>query len=82
MNPINQTMQISNSLKMAKNLMAQVRSANDPNAMLNYLASQNPKLREVLDMANGNKSPKELFYERANAMGVNPDEIINQLKQI
>lgn len=57
-----------------------VKAAKDPNAMLNHMATQNPQLKEIMDLVNGGKSPKDLFYERANQMGINPDDILNQLK--
>lgn len=57
-----------------------VRNSQDPNAMLNTLASQNPQLKSVMSMMNGCKSPKDLFYARAKEMGVDPEEILSQLR--
>ena len=79
-NPITQTMGISNNLQTAKSLMSMIRTAKDPNAMLNHLASQNPQLKEIMDMVNSGKSPKDLFYERAKQMGVDPETILSQLR--
>ena len=57
-----------------------VQTAKDPNAMMNHLASKNPQLKEIMDMMNSGKSPKDLFYEKANQMGVDPETILNQLR--
>ena len=62
--------------------MNQIRSASNPNAMLNSLAAQNPQLKEIMNMMQSGKSPKDLFYEKANEMGVDPNMIISQLQQI
>ena len=73
-------MGITNSIKMAKSLMTMVKSAKDPNAMLQYMASQNPQLKSVMDMTSSGKSPKDLFYEKAQEMGVDPETILSQLR--
>ena len=65
---------------MVKNLMSMVKSANNPNAMLNQIASQNPQLKEIIDLTSGGKSPKDLFYEKAKQMGVDPETILSQLR--
>ena len=79
-NPIAQTMGITNNIRAVKSLMTMVKSAKDPNAMLQYMASQNPQLKSVMDMASSGKSPRDLFYEKAQEMGVDPEDILRQLR--
>ena len=74
-------MQTTNNIRMVRSLMSQLRNASNPTVMLCSMAEQNPNLKMVLDMTRG-KSPKDLFYEKAREMGVNPDDILNQLRQI
>ena len=58
-----------------------MRGANNPNQMLNMLAQQNPQVKQVMDMVkNSNMSAKDLFYKMAQEKGVNPDDILNQLR--
>ena len=57
-----------------------IQTAKNPNEMLNHMASQNPQLKEIMDIVNSGKSPKDLFYERANEIGVNPEDILKYLK--
>lgn len=60
-----------------------IRNAQNPMSMVQSLASNNPQLQSVMNLINNsNKSPKDLFYEKANEMGVDPDEFIRQLQQI
>ena len=60
--------------------MNAVKMSNNPTAMLNEMAQTNPKLKEILDMTSSNKSPKDLFYEKANQMGIDPEVILSQLR--
>lgn len=75
-------MGITNSLKMVRGLVNQVRSASNPNALLNSMAEQNPQLKEIMTMVNSGKSPRDLFYAKAKEMGVDPEDIVRQLQQI
>lgn len=44
------------------------------------LAQQNPQIAGIMQMANGAGSLKNLFYQRAQQMGKDPNAIISQLK--
>lgn len=64
------------------NSLAQMyKSMSNPNAMLNILMNNNPQMKSVMDMIKkSGKSPKDLFYEKANEMGVDPESILSQLR--
>ena len=69
------------NLRMIKNMLGMVRSASNPNAMLNMLAQNNPQLRQVLDLVQqSGGSPEKAFYAACEQRGVNPQEIIDMLK--
>ena len=53
----------------------------NPGAMLNQLMQTNPQMKQVIDFvkASGN-DPKRAFYALAEQKGINPDAILNQLK--
>lgn len=58
-----------------------VRSARNPQSMLNNMMSQNPQLRQVFDAINAHGGdPKKAFYDIARERGVDPEEILKQLK--
>ena len=58
-----------------------VKSASNPQAMLQNMAQNNPQLRQVMDMINkSGGNAKQAFYNMAQEKGVNPDEILNMLK--
>ena len=76
---LNQTnLRLPNNIKQMMNMM---RGSNNPTQLLSSLAQQNPQVRLIMEMVrNSNMSPKDLFYKMAKEKGVNPDDILNQLK--
>ena len=62
--------------------MAQLlRTANNPQAMLSQLMQTNPQMKQVMEFVRASGGdPKRAFYSLAEQRGVNPDEILNQLK--
>lgn len=84
MNPLMQGMGMTNgvntkAIQQVKRMMNMFRAASNPQQMLMQAAQQNPAIGTVMQMCNG-KNPKDVFYEQCQKMGVNPDEIINQLR--
>ena len=58
-----------------------INSTKNPQALIETMTKNNPQLQTVLTMVqNSNKSPKDIFYEMAQKNGLNPDEIVSQLK--
>ena len=63
--PLNQTI---NAVKTAKN----------PNAMVQQLLNQNPRVQQIIQQYGGD--PQKAFYGMAQQMGVDPEQILSQLK--
>lgn len=61
-----------------KQMASMLRKMNNPQAMLNELASKNPQLQSVLQASNGNY--EQAFNTLAQQMNINPNEVINLLK--
>lgn len=38
-----------------------------------------PQMKNVMDMCKG-KDPKQVFYDMCGQRGINPDDVLNQLK--
>lgn len=54
-----------------------IKTARNPQAMLQNM----PQYKQVMDYIQQNGgNAKEAFYSKAREMGVNPEEILNQLK--
>ena len=66
-----------NNIQQMANMMKMVRN---PQAMLSQMAENNPQAKQVLESMNSGASPKDLFYQMAEQMGVNPDDILGMMK--
>ena len=65
-------------LAQARNMIQTIKSCNNPDAMINQMVAQNPKINQIINQYGGD--PKTAFYKYAEANGVNPDEILNMMK--
>ena len=83
MNPMAQNLnqsQIAQNLAPIKNMMNMLKSAGNPQMMLNQMMGQNPQIKQVMDFINANGGdPKTAFYKVAQEKGVDPNEILRQL---
>lgn len=81
MNPILQKMQMPNNLGRLKNMMNTVRNAGNPQAMLMNMAQNNPGIKQAMDFINqSGGDPQKAFYALAEQKGVNPEDILSQLR--
>lgn len=79
-NPFKQSApQSVGDLTPIKNMMQMLNSAQNPQAALNMLAQKNPQMAQVIQLVGG-RNPQEVFYEMCRQKGVNPDDILNQLR--
>lgn len=64
-----------------KQTIQMLRSANNPQAILNQLIQTNPNVREVMNLIKqyGN-DPERAFYALAEQKGINPQSVLEQLK--
>ena len=64
-----------------RQLMNMVRSAQNPQLMLNQLAMNNPQLKQVMDIVQKHGGdPMTAFRAEAEARGMDPNEILNMLR--
>ena len=67
-----------NNIQQIKSMMNMVKTSNNPNAFIQNLLSKNPQVKQLMDLSNGNA--KDAFYKLAQQRGINPYDVINQLK--
>lgn len=49
--------------------------------MLNQMMQKNPQVKQVMDLINQNGGDaKSAFYKMCEEKGVNPDDILNQIR--
>lgn len=72
---------MAQNLQPIKNMMSMLKSAGNPQMMLQQMMSQNPQMKQAVDYVNANGgNAKAAFYKLAEQKGVNPDEILQMLK--
>lgn len=76
-NPFN-TMNMNPNFQL-KNMYQLLMNSQNPMAMFQQMAVQNPRLRPIVEMLR-NKSPQEVFNSLCQQRGVNPDEFIKNIK--
>lgn len=73
--------QMTTNLNQIRGMMNTLKSIRNPQAMLSQYASQNPQLKQAMDLVNqSGGDPQKCFYNLAEQMGVNPDDVLNALK--
>lgn len=73
MNPFNMSNQINPELK-------QLYNSKNPMEMIMKLSQSNPSLQPVVQALQSGANPQQLFYQLCSSRGVNPHDILNQLK--
>lgn len=64
-----------------KSMMQMVKAAKNPQAMMQMMAQQNPKMQQVMNFVQQNGGDaKTAFYKLAEQQGVNPNDVLNMLK--
>lgn len=62
-------------------LMNMIRNSGNPQAMMNQIMRNNPQMQQIMNYVNQNGGdPKAAFYKLAEEKGIDPEEILSQLK--
>ena len=69
------------NIDIAKSIFNMLNNSKNPYQLFMNIASKNPMIKNIIDMSNSTgKSYQDIFYELAKQKGVNPDDILSQLK--
>ena len=61
-----------------RQMITSVKAMQNPQAAVQQMMQQNPQVQSLITASNGD--PKAAFYNLANKMNVNPDEVLSLLK--
>ena len=70
--------QLNKSQPKNLSLLNRLKAIKNPQAVLQKMIEQNPQIQVALNMSNGNM--EQAFYALAKQKGVDPNEILSQLK--
>lgn len=49
--------------------------------IINMIMQNNPQVKNIInEVRSSGKTPEQLFYEKAKAKGVNPEDILSKLR--
>ena len=69
------------NVETAKSILGMLNGSANPYQLLVNIAAKNPMIKNIMDSADkSGKSYQDMFYELAKQRGIDPDNIINQLK--
>ena len=64
-----------------KQLTGLIKSSPNPQQMIMQLAQKNPHMSQIMNELNtSGMSAKDLFYNKAKQLGVDPNQILGMLK--
>ena len=73
--------QMTQALGPIKQMIGMIRTAQNPQAMINQLMMTNPQMKQVMEIVRQHGGdPMAAFRAEAQDRGVDPDEIMNMLK--
>ena len=62
-------------------MIGMLKGVQNPQAMLNQMMSNNPQMKQVMDVINQyGGDAKKAFYTLAEQKGIDPNEILNMMK--
>ena len=67
------------AVSAVKGMIENLKSVQNPDAVINMLAGKNPLLGNVMRMLQG-RDPKQVFFAECQRQGIDPNEIIRMLK--
>lgn len=69
------------NVETAKTIFNMLNGSSNPYQLFMNIAAKNPMIKNIMDMSNNTgKSYQDIFYELAKQKGINPDDILSQLK--
>lgn len=60
-------------------MIGMLKNAGNPAAVIPNMAQSDPAIKKAMDMCRG-KNPQQVFMEQCQAQGINPQQIIGNLK--
>lgn len=82
MNPLAQMMASGtegSAVGSIHNMVEMMKGIQNPQAVLQQVARQNPMMGQVLQLCRG-KDPKQVFYQMCRERGADPDNILRQIR--
>lgn len=70
---------LKQAAQSVKKMMGMLNGVKNPQQALMMAAQQNHQLNSVMQMVGG-KNPEQVFYEECQKNGINPEDILKELR--
>lgn len=80
MNPILEMLSKNRQSAGISSLIERIKCASDPQSLINDLAQSDPQVQQTMNLVRQYGDAKTAFYAIAKERGINPDEILGQLR--
>ena len=78
---LQQIVRVNPMMQKVKQMMNMVNGAQNPQAMMNQLFTNNPQFKQVMDLVQSSGGdPQKAFYALAEQKGINPQDVLDMLK--
>ena len=67
------------NMQQVKQIYSMLRNSNNPNYLLNQMASQNPQLRQAINLIKSNGNYEQIFRDMCRQRGIDADEFVRQM---
>ena len=67
------------NMQQVKQIYSMLRNSNNPNYLLNQMASQNPQLRQTINLIKSNGNYEQIFRDMCKERGIDADEFVRQM---
>ena len=75
--------QILPGMNSLKGIVGLIKAASNPMAAISQMAGNNPQMKQVMDyIRQSGGDERAAFYKLAEQKGVNPEEILSQVRQL
>ena len=69
----------ANNMAGMRNAYQMLTQSQNPMAVFQQMAQQNPNLQPVMNMLRNGANPQQLFYSMCQQRGINPQEFLKNL---
>ncbi len=77
--PMQNMQMLRQAAQSAKKMMGMLNGVKNPQQALMMTAQKNPELNAVMQMVGG-RDPRQVFYEECQKGGINPEDILKELR--
>lgn len=69
------------NMNQVKQIYSMLRNSSNPEALLNQMLTQNPQMKQTIDLIKSRGNYEEVFRGLCKERGINADDFMNQINR-